>query len=282
MKPGWTTSSSFWSGLKIGAGKAAMFRLDPYPDLATLREQTDGAGVRVGIIDSGIDASHEDLTGAVVQSVQVVERKGKIEVEARDEGANNDSFGHGTAVASIIHEIAPGAELVDVKVLNEFNSCTGDILIKGLEWCLGENIWVINMSLATAKERFRDRIHELCEQAYTQGSLIVASKRNVGPIGFPALFSNVVSVDREDYADLLRVHYRPGNPVEFDARGTGVRVAAPGGGHTEMTGTSFATPHVTGFCALLKAVYHEIQPFEAKTILKKFSYLPENNSHSLV
>lgn len=239
--------------------------------LQDVRDQYDGEGIQVAIIDSGIDATHPDLLGSVEKAVRVVEKEDTISVESAAADENNDDFGHGTAVASVIHSIAPAARLVDIKVLNEFNACTGDILVKGLEWALEQKFPVINMSLATAKEKFRDAIHDLCEQAYLQGTLIVASKRNMGPIGFPAFFSNVISVDRQDYSELLRVRYRPRDRVEFDARGTNVHVAKPGGGHTEITGTSFATPHVCAYCVLLRQAYPEIEPFEAKTLLKKFS-----------
>ena len=173
--------------------------------LEHVRDSYDGKGIEVAIIDSGIDATHEDLHGSVTRAVRVVEAETGIAIESASLEENNDDFGHGAAVASVLHSIAPEAKLIDIKVLNEFNACTGDILIKGLKWALEQGYPIINMSLATAKEKFRNDLHALCEQAYLQGTLIVASRRNVGPIGFPAYFSNVISVDREEYRESYSV-----------------------------------------------------------------------------
>jgi len=236
-----------------------------------LSRHFDGAGSRIAVVDSGIDARHAELSGSVVDAVSLSEEDMGIALRPLAADACNDGFGHGTAVASVIRSIAPGAELVDVRVLNEFNACSGEVLIAGLRWCIDQGLPLVNVSLATIKAKYRLELIDLCEKAYTQGTILVASKRNFGPIGFPAEFSNVISVDRESYPELYRVNFRPRDQVEFDARGVNIRVAAPGGGYTEMTGTSFATPHVTAYCALLRQAFPDILPFELKAVLKKLS-----------
>jgi subtilisin family serine protease len=85
------------------------------------------------------------------------------------------------------------------------------------------------------------------------------------------MFSSVLSVDREQYVEKLRVHYRPQNMIEFDARGTQVKVLAPGGGYAIHTGTSFATPHVCGMVALLLERFPRLTAVEAKSALMAFS-----------
>ena len=85
------------------------------------------------------------------------------------------------------------------------------------------------------------------------------------------MFSSVISVDREDFDDRYRIRFRPKSFIEYDAAGTKIRVPAPGGGYTETTGTSFATPHVTGLVALLLEVMPGLLPVEAKVILKSLA-----------
>jgi len=196
--------------------------------LRWLRANATGKDVRVAVIDTGIDASHPVLKGRVVRACSVEQRGGKkITVTEIPGRKSRDSYGHGTAVAGIIADIAPEAEFVSVRVLNEYNSCTGDILIAGLKWALDRGIRLINMSLATSKEQFFPMIFKLCEQAYVQNVIIVASRRNFGDLGCPAMFSSVVSVDRNDLSNKWNFHFRARNMIEYDARGTRVRVPAP-------------------------------------------------------
>jgi len=80
----------------------------------------------------------------------------------------------------------------------------GDVLIAGLKWALDQNIRLLNMSLTTSKPAYIPKLHELCERAYVQNAIIVASKRNFGDVGCPAMFSSVISADREEYVEQLR------------------------------------------------------------------------------
>jgi subtilisin family serine protease len=246
--------------------------LNPKVTLKWLASHARGRGVEVAIVDSGIDASHPRLKGRLSRACTVIKNKrGQIVIREIKPGESRDNYGHGTAVAGIIADLAPAARLVSVRVLDEYNSCTGDVLIAGLQWALDRNIRLLNMSLTTSKPDFIPKLRELCERAYVQNSIIVAAKRNFGDIGCPAMFSSVVSVDLEEYVEKLRVHYRPKNVVEFDARGTGIKVLSPGGGYAFRTGTSFATPHVCGMVALLMEKFPGLTAMEAKTALKAFS-----------
>ena len=244
---------------------------NPAISLEWLIANATGKGVEVAVIDSGVDAKHPDLANKIARCCVVREDDGKVVCRELPPEQATDSFGHGTAVAGIVTTIAPDARIIDVKVLNEFNSCTGDVLIEGVRWALDQHIKVINMSLATSKEESIPKLFELCEQAYVQDAIIVASRRNLGDMGCPAMFSSVVSVDREEFDDRYRIRFNPNNLIEYDAAGTDIRVPAPGGGYTETTGTSFATPHVTGLVALLVEVMPGLLPVEAKAILKSLS-----------
>ena len=252
----------------------AIALINPALSLEWIASHATGKGVEVAVIDSGIDARHPGLAGRISRGCEVSkDDKGQIVTREITSEECTDSYGHGTAVAGIIADLAPDVRIVNVKILDEYNSCTGDILIAGLRWALDQNIRLLNMSLATSKAVWIPPLFELCEQAFVRNSIIVASRRNFGDLGCPAMFSSVISVDREEYTDKLRIHYRPLDMIQFDARGTGIKVLAPGGGHAILTGTSFATPHVCGMVALLLEMFPSLTAAEAKAALKAFSEL---------
>jgi subtilisin family serine protease len=228
--------------------------------------------VEVAILDSGIDATHPDLTGRVVASFAMeVTDKGANPFSTSAQ-ANNDIFGHGTAVGSVVARTAPNAQLVDVRVLGKGNEGVGAALIAGLRLAVRRRSRLINMSLAAAAG-FAKPLFELCEEAYYNNLIIVAAMRNMPIVdnGFPAEFSNCISVGCEDMPSPLMLDYQNDDVIEFLAHGEQVTVAAAGGGYTTKTGTSFATPAVTGICALLLAAYPTLKPFELKTLLKAFA-----------
>ncbi len=249
--------------------------INPALTMEWLRSHSSGIGVMVAVIDSGVDAAHPDLGDAVTGGVEVrTDDCGEIICVETAANECKDSYGHGTAVAGAIRKIAPACQVVSVKVLNDYNCCTGHELIAGLQWALDRNIKIINMSLATSKKDFAPRLFELCEQAYAQDAIIVASKRNFPPTGWPALFSNVISVDRDDYETLFQLEYSPQSTIEFKAHGTDITLPSPGGGYSVQTGTSFATPLISGVVALLVEAFPGLLAWEAKTIMKSMAARP--------
>lgn len=228
--------------------------------------------VDVAVIDSGVDATHPELEGRVTAAYRAEMTAGAFELVQGPCPENADLFGHGTAVASIIAGVAPNARVIDIRVLNEMNIGAGDALLKGFEFAVESGIKVINMSLA-AHHKFSDRLNALCEQAYLQNQVVVASKRNM-PLadnGFPAEFSSCISVDMGNFDSALAVKFRPKHVIEFIGHGEEVSVAAAGGGYTTMTGTSFATPAVSGICALLVGAFPDLHPFDVKSALRAYS-----------
>ena len=227
------------------------------------------APVDVAIFDSGIDCTHPALTGRIVESYGVATVDGKESVLSLPNDANNDEFGHGTAVASIIARIAPNARLFDVRVLGRDNTGGEEILTAALNHAIDKRWPVLNLSLA-AGYRMRGELDLACEAAYYQGQIVVAAKRNIpiGGDGLPAEFSSCIGVDLGSYEPPFQFAFRTGTPIEVVAGGDGVTVAVRGGGWTTMTGTSFATPAVSGLCALLLGAFPGLLPFEIKSILR--------------
>ncbi len=227
------------------------------------------APVIVAVLDSGIDGSHPDLANRVLRGMAFeADAEGEVESRESDPFANNDLYGHGTGVASIIARIAPNASFIDLRVLGGNNRGSGEAMIAGFEHAVRSEAGLFNMSLA-ASEKYLPRMSALAEDAYRKGKVIVASRRNM-PLqddGFPAALIPCVGVDNEGKGPEGRWLYR-NDVIEYSAHGVDVPVAAHGGGYTTMTGTSFATPIMCGFVALLLGAYPELRPFEVKAILK--------------
>jgi subtilisin family serine protease len=228
--------------------------------------------VTVAVIDSGIDATHPALAGKVLEAYAVEKSGAEYQVVQGPVPVNADLYGHGTAVASIICGLAPNARLMDIRVLDTLNVGAGEALLAGFRYAVAQKIRILNMSLA-AKAIFAEKLHALCETAYYQNQLVVAARRNM-PLtddGFPAQLSSSIGVDLGKFLSQFHLKFHPDRPIEFMAHGEEVTVAAAGGGYTTMTGTSFATPAISGICALLAGAYPDLRPFEVKSILRWFA-----------
>jgi subtilisin len=222
-----------------------------------------GAGVRVCIVDSGIEPDHP-LVGAIAGSWAVTAHDGVQSVEPAEP---TDVCGHGTACASIVHRIAPDAEIYSLRVLGANGTGMADALIYGLQWAVAEGFDVINLSLSTPRLQFKAVLRDLADEAYFQNTMIVASAHNARVESFPWRFSSVISVGSHGEDDPSLVLYNPTPPVEFFAMGQSVPAAALGGGESRNTGNSFATPHIAGHCARILSKHPNLTIFELKTIL---------------
>lgn len=226
-------------------------------------EGSTGAGVRVCVLDSGIELDHP-LVGTVQRSVAVTKDGDEIVVADDDAG---DLCGHGTACAGIIRALAPECDLTSVRVLGAGYTGSAKVLLAGLEWAIGEEFDIVNMSLSTTKKQYVDRLHELADIAYFKRTMLVASAHNMPVESFPWRFASVISVGSHEAADPFVLYANPRPPVEFFARGLNVDVAWLGGETINATGNSFATPHVTGLAALVLGKHPELTPFQLKSVL---------------
>jgi subtilisin len=226
-----------------------------------------GAGVRVAVIDSGVEATHPFLDGCV-------DSEGAIEIGIDGEGRtvdqpgpHGDSFGHATAVAGIIHSLAPAASITSVKVLGSGLGGKAAAFLRGLGWAVDQGFDVINLSLGTSRKDWALPFYEVCDQAYFRGCLVVTAANNVARSSYPSLFGSVTSVACNLSKDPRRFHYNPDPPTEFLARGIDVDVAWRHGGFAQGTGNSYAAPHIAGMAALIRSKHPELRPFQVKTIL---------------
>lgn len=254
----------------MASARDALRRLPPLPsiDREWAMGGSDGTGVTVAIVDSGVEPDHPAVGGKLVCSVKVepgpTPESDPI-VSDDDEGL--DVVGHGTACAGIIHSIAPGADLVSVRVLGPNNKSKGIVFAAGLDWAIREGVKIVNLSLSSRSDALFGLFHELADQAYFANVLMVCAANNVPGQSYPSLFASVVSVAAHDRPDPAVWFYNPRPPVEFGAYGADVTVAWRSGGRIVATGNSFAAPHIAGYAARIRAKHPDASPFEIKAIL---------------
>jgi subtilisin family serine protease len=223
-----------------------------------------GEGVRVCILDSGVDSGHPlvgDLEEATVISV------GDGDEAIAEADTVGDVSGHGTACAGIVRTLAPKASISSVRVLGPGFTGSGNVLLAGLRYAVEQGFDVINMSLSTTKKPFASVLHELADSAYFRRTLLVASAHNMPVESYPWRFASVISVGSHEEADPLAFFYNPTPPVEFFGRGVNVEVPWIGGRTLTVSGNSFATPHVSSICALILSKHPELTPFQLKSVL---------------
>lgn len=227
----------------------------------------DGSGVRVAVIDSGIDADHPALSGCVDADAAVsfhVDRKGEVVETA---GPHSDSFGHGTACAGIIHSLAPAARVTSVKVLGKGLQGKAAAFLAGLRWAVDNRYEVINLSLGTRRRDWALAFHDACDRAYFGGSFVVTAANNVQRRSYPSLYASVASIACNTSDEPRRFHWNPNPPTEFLARGIDVTVAWLDGQTIRATGNSYAAPHISGMAALIRSKHPDLRPFQVKTVL---------------
>ena len=227
-----------------------------------------GRGVRVAVIDSGVEHDHPALEGSVRGGVNIdydERADDNLRYEAVDQPV--DGFGHGTACAGIIHALAPQAEIYSVRVLGKEARGRSIQFAAGIDWAVEKGMQVINMSLSTSREEYYAIFHKLVDEAYFKNILLVSAVNNLPAPSYPSLYASVISVAAHEGKDPFCYYYNPAPPVEFGAAGINVKVAWANGGYLITTGNSFAAPHITGLVALIRAKHPELTPFQIKTVL---------------
>jgi subtilisin len=227
-----------------------------------------GKGVRVAVIDSGIEHDHPAVEGCVRGGVAVeFDQTAELNYRIDDDPLPQDLSGHGTACAGIIHTIAPDAELYSVRVLGRDMAGRGMQFAAGVDWAIDNRMQIVNMSLSTSRQDYFALFHELADDAYFKNITLVTAANNYPSPSFPSLYASVISVAAHAGKDPFTYYYNPAPPVEFGAPGIDMRVAWNNKSYITSTGNSFAAPHITGIVALILAKHPELTPFQIKTVL---------------
>ncbi len=227
-----------------------------------------GKGIKVAIVDTGVEYDHPAVGGQVRGGVNVewdTSVDGNIRYDLTDKP--EDLAGHGTACAAIIHSMAPEAELYSVRVLGTNMSGRAYQFAAGVDWAVQNGMDVVNLSLSTAKQEYFAMFHSLSDDAYFKNVPLVSAASNFPEASYPSLYSSVFSVSSHAGKDPFTYYYNPAPPVEFGAPGIDLRVAWKDHGYVLSTGNSFAAPHIAGIVTLIRAKHHELTPFQIKSVL---------------
>ncbi len=230
----------------------------------TMLAQGDGQGVKIAVLDTGVEVAHPALEGCVKASYEVVRLGAQLVCR---EGAGEDLVGHGTACAGIIHQHAPHAEIHSVRVIGRNAQGTGEQFLCGLAWAIDNRMDVVNLSLGTTQRRFQAALHDLADRAYFAGVILVAAANNYQGPSYPANFASLIAVDNQSFPEPFTFNYHLGRPIEMEGHGVYVKAPTLGGEYQLWTGTSFACPHVTAAVARLRSMAPTLTAFQAKALL---------------
>ena len=262
------------SSTEYGAG-AASNALGPRSDERDWKSAT-GKGVRIGIVDSGVEADHEGLKGKINECYEASTEGDRVVFIPTDVG---DAAGHGTACAGIVSSIAKDAEINSIKVLGASGIGDGHAFLAGLEFAVKQRYDVINLSLGTTKPQFAVPLHDLLDRGYRNGCVIVAAANNLPQPSFPSVFSSsLISVSKTEAKSPFQFGFKFGDVIELTAPGVNVRTTWLNNSHRNLTGNSFACPQIVGIVALLLETYPDLTPFQVKSMLYSIARSNQNDA----
>jgi subtilisin family serine protease len=231
-----------------------------------------GRGVRVAVVDTGVDTNHPDLTDRVAKTINFVEGGEKTFTVDH----------HGTAVAGVIgaradngigiYGIAPGAELLAVKACWHRRPgsaeawCSSWTLAKAIDFAIIERVRVLNLSLSGPPDPLLRRL--IVKAVEEQNITVVAAvmERGDPALSFPSSLSTVIAVVASDKEDSVRARMGK-HPAPLAAPGVDVLTTVPNGAYEFLSGSSFATAHVSGIIALLLEGNPQLSPREVRDLL---------------
>lgn len=230
-----------------------------------------GRGVRIAVLDTGVETSHPELANVRwADDLAIVEEDFRLQTVP---GEGKDLFGHGTAVAGIIHRMAPEAEIGSFRVLGSSVDAKTTVVLQGARMAIERGYHIINCSLGCTIVDHVLRYKHWVDDAYVKGVHVVAACNNqdFSRQEWPAFFSSVIAVNMARTERDGVIYYKPGSLVEFAAQGVDVEVPWADGTIKRVTGSSFAAPKVAGMLACLLSEVPGLPPLEAKAVLHRLA-----------
>jgi subtilisin family serine protease len=230
-----------------------------------------GRGIKIAVLDSGIDLTHPWLEGLTLEDdLAVLDTGSQLSVVP---GEGRDVFGHGTAIAHILRELAPEARIGSFRVLGEQLRSRTLIIREGVRQALERGYHILNCSFGCSREDHVLFYKDWIDEAYLRGRHVVAACNNhdFSKREWPGHFPTVITVHFTPCERPDALFVRMGQMVEFAARGEDIEVAWLGGGRKKVTGSSFAAPHAAGLLARLLSQTPTLSPLQAKALLQQIA-----------
>jgi len=209
-------------------------------------QKATGAGIRVALIDSGVNAQHSHV-GFVAGGIGLAPADdGTI----RQQQDFSDRIGHGTALAGILRAKAPQVELYAVKVFGDRLQVSFSVLEAALRWGIEQRMHIINLSLGTANVTYRDRCLAIIAEANATDTVLVASSPAGQTNVLPAVLADVIGVANDDRCGWADYRYVPDDLIPFRAHSYPRPLPGPAQARN-FQGPSFASAHISALLALL-------------------------------
>jgi len=224
----------------------ALIKINAVPYARSAKSNTP---VLVAVLDTGIDKNHEELSGRVIDGIELA---GTSDID--------DIYGHGTPVAGIITAaddglgvigLAPDSFLINVKVADDKGKCRASALAEGIIWAVDNGAKVINISIELKEGT--PALKEAVDYAWNSGAVVIAAAGNSGDSqpAYPAYYENCIAVTAIRENDTLAPLANYGDWVDVAAPGYNIYCILPENSYGYKHGTSFAAAYVSGLAALL-------------------------------
>jgi type VII secretion-associated serine protease mycosin len=235
-------------------------------DVAAAHKVTQGEGIVVAVVDTGVDANHPDLKGNVLPGVDFYDDKTKGRVDRRTHGTSMASLiaghGHGPGNADGVLGIAPKAKILPITVAStKTEVISPTVVAAGIFWAIEHGADVINVSLNSSSD---PQLEAAIKRAYDEDIILVAAVGNSADaiIGWPAKHPGALAVSGTDSKGGLCSESIPAEQTDIAAPCEDIVVAVPGGKYQTGPGTSNSTAIVSGSVALVRAKYPKLSAYD--------------------